>query len=31
VNKIERLIQDGHDRQLHDLVQVITQHLRTER
>jgi chromosomal replication initiator protein len=31
VNKIERLIQDGHDRQLHDLVQVITQHLRSER
>jgi chromosomal replication initiator protein len=31
VNKIERLIQDGHDRQLHDLVQVVTQHLRTER
>ncbi len=31
VNKIERLIQDGHDRQLHDLVQVVTQHLRSER
>jgi chromosomal replication initiator protein len=31
VNKIERLMQDGHDRQLHDLVQVITQHLRSAR
>jgi chromosomal replication initiator protein len=31
VNKIERLIQDGHDRQLHDLVQVITSHLQTGR
>jgi chromosomal replication initiator protein len=31
VNKIERLMQDGHDRQLHDLVQVITSRLQTGR
>jgi chromosomal replication initiator protein len=29
VNKIERLMQDGHDRQLHDLVQVITTRLQS--
>ncbi len=31
VNKIERLMQDGHDRQLHDLIQLITSHLQTSR
>ncbi len=31
VNKIDRLMQDGHDRQLHDLVQVITSRLQTGR
>ena len=31
VHKIERLIQDDHDRQLHDLVQVITARLRADR
>jgi chromosomal replication initiator protein len=29
VNKIERLMQDGHDRQLHDLIQVITSRLQS--
>ena len=31
VNKIERLLQDGHDRQLHDLIQVIISRLQTAR
>ena len=31
VNKIERLMQDGHDRQLHDLIQLITARLQTSR
>lgn len=31
VNKIERLLQDGHDRQLHDLIQVITSRLQIGR
>ena len=29
VNKIDRLMQDGHDRQLHDLIQVITTRLQS--
>ncbi len=31
VNKIERLLQDGHDRQLHDLIQVVTSRLQIGR
>jgi chromosomal replication initiator protein len=31
VNKIDRLLKDGHDRQLHDLLQVVTGRLQTTR
>jgi chromosomal replication initiator protein len=31
VNKIDRLLKDGHDRQLHDLLQVVTDRLQTTR
>jgi chromosomal replication initiator protein len=30
-NKIDRLLKDGHDRQLHEIVQLITQRLKTSR
>jgi hypothetical protein len=31
VDKIERLLTDGHDRQLHELIQVISSRLKTAR